>query len=141
MVQERGSLRVLDTLRKRLQDAAGRGATYTGVLYGLHLEGERLVVGAAGKEGGGDLELCNEMLPCGIEPIGVFGFGGEEVGGLEKLASQLPALTQVYCHFLLIWDLENNNIIFREMKKPSCSVLHLLEILRERWWEKRRKWK
>ena len=103
MVQEkRASLRVLDTLRQRLKAAASRGTIFTGVLYGLHLEGERLVVGAAGKEGGGDLELCNEMLPCGIEPIGVFGFGGEEVEGLEKLASQLPALTQVYCHFLLI---------------------------------------
>ena len=44
MVQERGSLRVLDTLRKRLQDAAGRGATYTGVLYGLHLEGRLTVM-------------------------------------------------------------------------------------------------
>ena len=121
MVQEkRPSLRVLDTLKQRLQDAGSEGAVYTGVLYGLHLDGEVLVVGAAGKEGGGDLELCNEMLPCGIEPIGVFGFGGEEVGGLEKLASQLPALTQVYCHFLQIWDLKNNNIIFREMKKPSC---------------------
>ena len=96
MVQERGSLRVLDTLRKRLQDAAGRGATYTGVLYGLHLNGEVLVVGAAGKEGGGDLELCNEMIPCGIEPIGVFGLGdGEGSEEIEKLASQLPATNQV----------------------------------------------
>ena len=53
MVQgERGSMRVLDTLRQRLKAAASKGAVYTGVLYGLHLEGERLVVGAAGKEGG-----------------------------------------------------------------------------------------
>ena len=92
MVQEeRGGLRVLDTLGQRLKAAASRGAVYTGVLYGLHLnKGERLVVGAAGKEGGGDLELFNEMLPCGIEPIGVFGIGGEGIGGLEKLVSQLP---------------------------------------------------
>ena len=101
MVQgERGSLRVLDTLGQRLKATANRGAVYTGVLYGLHLEGEgRLVVGAAGKEElGGDLELFNEMLPCGIEPIGVFGIGGLEeiIGRLEKLASQLPALSQVW---------------------------------------------
>ena len=100
MVQgERGSLRVLDTLRQRLKAAASKGAVFTGVLYGLHIEGEgRLVVGAAGKEElGGDLELFNEMLPCGIEPIGVFGIGGDEIiGGLEKLASQLPALSQVW---------------------------------------------
>ena len=106
MVQEEraSSLRVLDTLRQHLKAAAGREATYTGVLYGLHLEGERLVVGATGKEGGGDLELFNEMLPCGIEPIGVFGIGGEGIGGLEKLASQLPALSQVQ-H--LTWNLFN----------------------------------
>ena len=105
MVQEkRASLRVLDTLRQRLKAAASRGAIFTGVLYGLHLEGERLVVGATGKEGGGDLELFNEMLPCGIEPIGVFGIGGEGIGGLEKLASQLPALSQVQ-H--LTWNLFN----------------------------------
>ena len=100
MVQgERGSLRVLDTLRQRLKAAASRGAVYTGVLYGLHLDGERLVVGAAGKEGGGDLELFNEMIPCGIEPIGVFEIGGDGIGRLEKLASQLPALSQVGIRF------------------------------------------
>ena len=88
-------MRVLDTLRQRLKAAASKGAVYTGVLYGLHLEGERLVVGAAGKEGGGDLELFNEMIPCGIEPIGVFEIGGDGIGRLEKLASQLPALSQV----------------------------------------------
>ena len=87
---------MLDTLRQRLKAAASKGAVYTGVLYGLHLERERLVVGAAGKEGGGDLELFNEMLPCGIEPIGVFAIGKEEIiSGLEKLASQLPPLSQV----------------------------------------------
>ena len=58
MVQEkRASLRVLDTLRQRLKAAASRGAIFTGVLYGLHLEGERLVVGATGKEGGGDMTV------------------------------------------------------------------------------------
>ena len=96
MVQEkRASLRVLDTLRQRLKAAASRGTIFTGVLYGLHLEGERLVVGAAGKEGDNVPELFNEMLPCGIEPIGVFGISGEGIGGLEKLAAQLPALSQV----------------------------------------------
>ena len=97
MVQEKTpSLRVLDTLKQRLQDAGSGGQVYTGVLYGLHLDGEVLVVGAAGKEGGGDLELCNEMIPCGIEPIGVFGLGdGEGSEEIEKLASQLPATNQV----------------------------------------------
>jgi len=88
-------LRVLDTLKQRLEDAGSGGQVYTGVLYGLHLDGEVLVVGAAGKEGGGDLELCNEMIPCGIEPIGVFGLGdGEGSEEIEKLASQLPATNQ-----------------------------------------------
>ena len=36
------------------------------------------------------------MIPCGIEPIGVFGLGdGEGSEEIEKLASQLPATNQV----------------------------------------------
>ena len=69
-------------------------------------------MGATAREGAQDLELCNEMLPCGnqfkcvvcgiyfikrpgVEPIGVFSLGEFGGAGLAAFGKQLPPLTQV----------------------------------------------
>ena len=70
------------------------------------------MMGATAREGAQDLELCNEMLPCGnqfkcgvcgkydtkcpgVEPIGVFSLGEVGGAGLAAFGKQLPPLTQV----------------------------------------------
>ena len=85
-------VRLLDSLKLRLLDAVEKGE-FSGALYGLELPGGagKLVLAATGSLGG-EVELCNEMIPCGVEPLGVWGGGG--VAGLVGLAGHLPALTQ-----------------------------------------------
>ncbi|XP_023346565.1 ufm1-specific protease 2 [Eurytemora carolleeae] len=89
-------LRILDSLHKRL--LSNLAQEYTGALYGLQLNDESVAVAAAGQNDAGrtgdgkkDLELLNEMLPCGIEPTGVFVC--TETGGVDEgleLINQLP---------------------------------------------------
>jgi len=74
MVADR--IEIVDGLLSRLLGPLG--SNHKGAVYGLDVDGTTVVVGAAGQsessEAGEkkDIELVNEMLPCGIEPIGVF---------------------------------------------------------------------
>ena len=95
-------MKVLSSLHARLLAAlqSGEGGTITGAVYGLEVAGVRIIVGAAGQtadqqqdKSKPELELLNEMIPCGVEPVGVFGVGCscEELVGV---AAQLPPPTQ-----------------------------------------------
>jgi len=91
-------VKLLTPLKKRLTSSLSSGTSFSGALYGLEVNGVRLVVGAAGQpEEGGykirGLELLNEMLPCGVEPMGVFGVG-LDIEELVPLVQELPLLTQ-----------------------------------------------
>lgn len=95
VAEELPVFQLLDCLMERLVTAAKGEKSFTGALYGLQLpDGAKVVMGATAREGAQDLELCNEMLPCGVEPVGVFSLG--EVGGtgLAAFGKQLPPLTQ-----------------------------------------------
>ena len=62
-------IKVLSPLHDLLLSRAG-GETITGALYGLDVDGVRIVVAAAGQpeqaEKKRELELVNEMIPCGL---------------------------------------------------------------------------
>lgn len=69
-------MEILSSLYNRLTGPLS--LNHKGVVYGLSVDGTMVAVAAAGhkqkdaKESGKELELLNEMLPCGIEPMGVF---------------------------------------------------------------------
>ena len=90
-----GMIKILFPLQDLLLASVGDDII-TGAVYGLEVDGTRILVAAAGQpdqaEKKRELELLNEMIPCGVEPLGVFGVGtsSEE---LVSLAQQLPALT------------------------------------------------
>ena len=72
--------KILSSLYDRLQASGQSGGSITGAVYGIEVAGVRIIVGAAGQvssngEKKQELELLNEMIPCGIEPVGVFGVG------------------------------------------------------------------
>jgi len=96
MVADRVQMRLLSPLRDRLLARLEAGTGFTGALYGLEVDGVKIIVGAAGqpREETGDkkqeLELLNEMIPCGLEPMGVFGIG-LSCAELVSLCGQLPA--------------------------------------------------
>ena len=98
-------IKILSPLQDLLLASLGQGDTITGAVYGLEVDGTRIVVAAAGQpdqaEKKRELELLNEMIPCGVEPLGVFGVGtsSEELVGL---CQQLPALTTNSQHTLLL---------------------------------------
>jgi len=91
------TVRVLTNLTTRLSGAVSLGEHYTGALYGLEMDSKLVVVAAAGKQvekgRACDIELLNEMLPCGIEPIGVFDTGTPTCNDLLPLVHQLPPST------------------------------------------------
>ena len=88
-------VKLLSPLHDLLLSSAG-GETITGAVYGLDVDGVRIVVAAAGQPEQGEkkreLELLNEMIPCGVEPVGVFGLG-PSTEELVSLCQQLPSLT------------------------------------------------
>ena len=88
-------IKLLSPLQDLLLASVG-GDTITGAVYGLEVDGTRIVVAAAGQpdqaEKKRELELLNEMIPCGVEPLGVFGVGTSSAE-LASLCQQLPALT------------------------------------------------
>ena len=94
-------VKVLTPLYDRLQRSLDQGDLISGALYGLEVEGVKIIVAAAGKDASeqGDnnkkveLELLNEMIPCGVEPVGVFGVG-LTCDQLTGVCAQLPPLTQ-----------------------------------------------
>jgi len=86
-------IKVLSPLYRRLTLCLDNGQGMTGAVYGLEVNGMRLVVAAAGQKESKELELLNEMLPCGIEPMGVFGVG-VKTEELVPVVQQLPPLTQ-----------------------------------------------
>ena len=92
---EPGMIKLLSPLQDLLLASVG-GDTITGAVYGLEVDGTRIVVAAAGQpdqaEKKRELELLNEMIPCGVEPLGVFGVGTSSAE-LVGLCQQLPALT------------------------------------------------
>ena len=116
MVSER--LQLVEGVAARLAEAAAAGRRVAGALYGLEAGGARLVVAAAGqdlepgKATPRDLELLNEMLPCGVEPLGVFGVGCE-VEQLVVLAGQLPPLTQPSQVPVVLWRGEDARLAAR----------------------------
>ena len=75
------------------------GQILSGAVYGFQAGGVRvrLEVWAAGQQqvvgDKGRRELLNEMLPWGIEPMGVFGLG-DQVKDLVPLLQQLLPLSQ-----------------------------------------------
>ena len=84
MVADRVQMRLLSPLRDRLLARLEAGSGFSGAVYGLEVDGVKIIVGAAGqlKEDGDkkqELELLNEMIPCGLEPMGVFGIGCREI--------------------------------------------------------------
>lgn len=90
--------KILSSLYDRLQASGQSGGSITGAVYGIEVAGVRIIVGAAGQvssngEKKQELELLNEMIPCGIEPVGVFGVG-HTCEELLSVCQQLPPLTQ-----------------------------------------------
>ena len=108
-------IKILAPLQARLDKALSDGQCVAGAVYGLEVGGVRLVVGAAGQQqevgdkGGKELELLNEMIPCGIEPMGVFGVGGK-LEDLIPLVNQLPPLTQPSEIPLVLWVGEGGTV-------------------------------
>jgi len=108
------SVRVLSNLVSRLTAAASSNERYTGALYGLEIKGQLIVVAAAGKHveqgRGNEIELLNEMMPCGIEPIGIFDTGTgscPDRHDLIPVVQQLPPSTHdIETPVVLGWQLE-----------------------------------
>ena len=89
-----GQLKILAPLEKRLLDNAKTGNNVLGAIYGLQIDQVKIIVAASGQpkdqnEKKNELELLNEMIPCGIEPIGVFGLG-VNCEELVTFSQQLP---------------------------------------------------
>jgi len=111
MTVESPQIRVLDCLLFRLRQAVSTDTLVRGALYGLELEdGTKVVLAAAGQEASmeEELELINGMLPCGVEPMGVFGLGKGAVSGLGPLLDKLPPITQPTESPVLLWVTEED---------------------------------
>lgn len=128
-------VKVLSNLHKRLLSSLAGCENVSGAVYGLEVGGVRLVVGAAGQQqelgdkGKKELELLNEMLPCGIEPMGVFGVGGC-VEDLVTLVQQLPPLTQP-SEIPLVLSVGEGGIVARLFKGETLGEEFGVEVISE----------
>ena len=91
---ESDQLKILSPLYDRLLEQAKNGDNVVGAVYGLQIDGCKIIVAAAGHpqqeaDKKQEIKLLNEMIPCGIEPIGVFGFG-LSCDQLLNVSAQLP---------------------------------------------------
>ena len=125
-------IKVLSPLHDLLLSRAG-GETITGALYGLDVDGVRIVVAAAGQpeqaEKKRELELVNEMIPCGVEPMGVFGLGPSPEE-LVSLCQQLPPLTTTQ-HSPLVFSVTSQAILARTCQGETLGESLQVETISE----------
>ena len=120
-------LKILEPLYERLLANCKNDDHFVGALYGLSVDGVKIVVAAAGHpfEQGDrkqELKLLNEMIPCGIEPMGVFGLG-LSCDQLLGVSSQLPPPTDEGVTPLVLSVMDN------KLLARSCQSGQLGDIL------------
>jgi len=128
-----GKVQIVESLHTRLLSPAATGNS--GALCGLKVEQSEVVVAAVGqldKEGKkNELHLLNELLPCGVEPLGVFMCSDEvNIGEELVLLKQLPPPVQDDTQQILIRKQDGalKSFRFTQGKLVECP----LEVITEK---------
>lgn len=132
LTEDKIEVKFVEKLKLRLVDKS-KTVSCKGCIYGIEIDHVKYVVAANAFENEKEIELVTEMLPCGLEPLGVFSLKGEGLEGFEPLVAQLPPLTH-NTEVPLLVNINGDEI--------SCSlglqgaVINVGEITEEELWKK-----